>query len=179
MEVYLTRHGQTDMNKNKLIQGRSDPPLNETGVAQAIAAGERLKGITFDAVYASPLQRAVMTASLISGVPEEQIITDSRVIEVDFGRYEGCKYYGMGPAMTAYWACPELFPAPKTVETIPQMVARAHSFVEDLKQQPYERVLLVCHGGIMRVLTGQLEGNPRGFRWRPKPQNAEVRIFQL
>lgn len=179
MEVYLTRHGQTDMNKNSLMQGRSDPPLNETGIAQAKAAGEKLKGITFDAVYASPLQRAVLTASLISGFPEEQIITDERIVEADFGRYEGCKYSGMGPAMTAYWACPEIFPAPKTVETIAQMTARAHSFLEDLKKQPYERVLLVCHGGIMRVLTGQLEGNPRGYHWRPKPQNTEVRIFRI
>ena len=71
MKIYLTRHGQTDWNKQHLMQGRSDLPLNETGRLQAGEIRRKLEGISFDAVYASCLKRAVTTASLISGYPEE------------------------------------------------------------------------------------------------------------
>ena len=59
MTIWLTRHGQTNLNKQHLMQGRTDEPLNETGRAQARAARAQLGDMHFDAVYASPLQRAI------------------------------------------------------------------------------------------------------------------------
>ena len=89
MRIYVTRHGQTDLNAKKLMQGRSDYPLNETGREQARAAREKLKDIKFDAVYSSPLSRAVETASIIGNVPAFRVITDERIIEADFGKRPG------------------------------------------------------------------------------------------
>ena len=71
-EIYLIRHGQTDYNRQFRLQGRSDIPLNRLGLAQARAAHEALRGVHFDAVYASPLRRAVDTACIVSGWPEEK-----------------------------------------------------------------------------------------------------------
>ena len=180
MNIWVTRHGQTDLNKARLMQGRTDAPLNETGRKQAESRRrlllERHPGLVFDAVYSSPLIRAVVTASVIGGVPEEEVLTDSRLIETDFGRYEKRKYYLLGPGMTLYWACPELFPAPPGVETTSAMIERARSFLDELKSMPYENVLLTCHGGILRVLTGLLTDNPRGYQWRPKARNCEIRV---
>ncbi len=180
MKLWLVRHGQTDLNKAKRMQGRTDAPLNETGIGQAAAAAGKVSGISFDAVYSSPLIRAVKTASIISGVPAEEIRIDERLIETDFGKYEGRRYYLLGPSMTLYWALPEVFPTPKTVETIPSMVSRSSSFLKDLEQNHSEdsNILISCHGGIIRALRGYLENRPDGIVWRPKPHNCEFYIYE-
>lgn len=186
MKIWITRHGQTNLNKAKLMQGRTDEPLNARGREQANKAHERLDGIVFDAVYASPLDRAIETASIIGGVNRDQVIIDERIIETDFGRYEKRKYWLMGLFMTLYWALPEVFKAPKTVETIESMVKRSHSFLSEIekkenidnKKDDNVNVLVVCHGGIIRALCGYLEDRPSGIKWRPKPHNCEIRVYE-
>lgn len=178
MKIWLTRHGQTNLNKRRLMQGLTDEPLNETGLAQARAARERIGDVRFDAVYASPLQRAVITGSIIGGVRPEEVRIDPRLIEADFGRYEQRGFFRLGPFMTLYWAFPELFPAPATVETVASMVARSRSFLQELETQDYENVLIACHGGIIRSLRGYLEERDSGIRWRPKPKNCEIRVYE-
>ena len=157
MKIWITRHGQTELNLKKLMQGRVDEPLNDTGRNQAKAARAQIGDIKFDAVFASPLDRAVETASILGGVDRSQVITDDRIIETDFGKYDMKSYYRMGIPMTLYWALPEIFPAPKTVETIESMAARSRSFLNDLQKKDYDNVLIVCHGGIIRALCGCLE----------------------
>ena len=182
MKIWLTRHGQTDLNKAHLMQGRSDIPLNDTGIRQAQAMRQQLltrhPGLVFDAVYASPLIRAVVTGSVIGGIPTSEVIIDERIIEADFGRFEKKKYYLLSPAMTLYWSMPEIFPAPRGVETIEEMIARSHAFLKELEQKEYHNVLVACHGGILRVLTGYMENSANGIRWRPRPHNCEVRVYE-
>ncbi len=160
------------------MQGLTDEPLNETGIAQAENARKRIGNVTFDAVYASPLDRAVHTASIIGNVDRSEVIIDPRIIETDFGKYEQAKYYLMGPAMTLYWAWPERMPAPKTVETVASMVQRSSEFLRELEQKGYEDVLVTCHGGIIRALCGYLEDRENGIKWRPKPHNCEIRVYE-
>ena len=179
MTIYLTRHGQTDLNKAHLMQGRTNAPLNEHGIEQAREAAEQLQGIHFDAVYASPLQRAIDTASIMTGFDKKDIITDERIIEVDFGRYEKKKYWALGLSMWSFWLFPTVFPAPDSVETIHDMKKRAHSFLNELSDKPYENVLISCHGGIMRVLSGILAHKRNELMWTPKPRNCEIRVFTL
>ncbi len=178
MKIWITRHGQTRLNKARLMQGLTDEPLNETGIAQARKARAMIGDIRFDAVYSSPLDRAVQTGAIIGGVSPDQVIRDERLIEADFGRYEQRKYYLMGPAMTLYWALPEVFPAPDTVETIASLTERSRSFLQEIEQMDYENVLISCHGGIIRALTGYLTDAPGGIVWRPKAHNCEIRVFE-
>ena len=178
MRIWVTRHGQTRLNRAKLMQGLTDEPLNETGIRQATDARTKIGNITFDAVYASPLDRAVKTGAIVGGVDAGDVIIDSRLIEVDFGKYEQKKYFLLGPAMTLYWALPEVFPAPKTVETTASMKARSSEFLRELEQKGYENVLISCHGGIMRALSGYLTDKKNGLLWRPKPHNCEIRVFE-
>lgn len=179
MKIWITRHGQTELNLKKLMQGRVDEPLNDTGRNQAKAARAQIGDIKFDAVFASPLDRAVETATILGGVDRSQVITDDRIIETDFGKYDMKSYYRMGIPMTLYWALPEIFPAPKTVENIESMVARSRSFLNDLQKKDYDNVLIVCHGGIIRALCGCLENRKRGIKWRPKPHNCEIRKYEI
>ena len=86
----LVRHGETDWNRERRIQGSSDVPLNEVGVAQAGAAGAALADAGYAAVYASPQWRAFETARIISeaiGVPLSGTFTELR--ERSFGAAEG------------------------------------------------------------------------------------------
>ncbi len=89
--IYLIRHGQTDQNVAWKIQGQRDFPLNDTGAAQAEAAGESLRelGISFSKVYSSPLIRAVKTAEIVTEKSGEDFILDDRLKEMDYGRFEG------------------------------------------------------------------------------------------
>lgn len=178
MKIWITRHGQTRLNKKKLMQGLTDEPLNETGKAQARDAGARIGNVKFDAIYASPLDRAIETAALIAKVDRSEVIIDPRIIETDFGKYEAKSYYAMGIPMTLYWACPEIFPAPKSVETIASMVKRSSEFLSEIEGKDYENVLVVCHGGIIRALCGYLADAKKGIKWRPKPHNCEIRVYE-
>lgn len=177
MNIWITRHGQTNLNKAKLMQGLTDEPLNDTGREQATKARALIGDMHFDAVYASPLDRAIETASIIGDVKKEEVIIDKRIIEVDFGKYEAKSYFKMGPKMTLYWALPEVFHAPKTVESISSMVKRSSDFLSDLEATGYENVLIVCHGGIIRALCGYLENRKNKIKWRPKPHNCEIRVY--
>ena len=178
MKIYVTRHGQTDYNKKRMMQGRSDIPLNEVGIAQATARRKMLGDIKFDAVYSSPLIRAVKTAQIIGNVSEEEIIKDERIIEANFGKYELMNYYGTGIPMMLYWSFPELFKAPEGVETIQEMIDRTSSFLKELEQKDYENVLVACHGGIIRPIRGYLENKKSGIIWRPRPKNCEIFVYE-
>lgn len=178
MNIWLTRHGQTNLNAEHLMQGRTDEPLNYAGLRQAEEMRKKIGNICFDAVFSSPLRRAVRTAAILGGVGEDEVIIDQRLIEADFGPYELKRYWLLGPAMTLYWMFPEVFPAPEGVESVSSMVRRSASFLGDLEKEPYENVLVACHGGIMRALSGHLADRKKGIMWRPAPHNCEIRIFE-
>ena len=179
MKIWICRHGETDLNKQHRIQGILDIPLNEEGLRQAISMRERLGDMRFDAVYSSPLERARKTACAIGGVTEEELIIDPRIIEVDFGVYDGLSYLPGPPEIDFFWLLPWFFSAPDTVETTSSMKARAASFIKDLETKDYENVLISSHGGIIRALSGYLENRPSKLRWYPKPLNCEIRVYEL
>ena len=80
--------------------------------------------------------------------------------------------------MTLYWMFPERFPAPAGVETTESMRERSASFLKELEEKDYENVLVACHGGILRALSGYMLERPDGLLWRPKPHNCEIRVFE-
>ena len=88
MKIWIARHGQTDLNKKKLMQGRTDALLNRIGIEQAKQSRRNIGDVHFDAVYSSPLKRAQMTGAIIGNVDLSEIIVDQRLIETNFGVYE-------------------------------------------------------------------------------------------
>ena len=89
MKLYLVRHGETDWNKVKRIQGQVDIPLNQFGKRLAEETAEGLRDIPFDLCISSPLSRAHETARIILEGRDVPIITDARIGEMAFGEYEG------------------------------------------------------------------------------------------
>src|SRR5699024_2329666 len=128
-QLYLIRHGQTDWNLRAALQGRTDIPLNETGRRQAQEARQRLEGVRFDAVYSSPLSRAMETAALVSGWPMEKIRTDQRLIEIAFGPYEGKDTHTLGPAFAPFFADPASYQPPEGGESLNSVLERTADFL--------------------------------------------------
>lgn len=89
--IYLTRHGQTEWNIERRLQGRGDSPLTEQGIERAKELRDRVKDIDIDVIFSSPIKRALDTANIIKGEKNVEVITDDRLMEMCFGDYEGRK----------------------------------------------------------------------------------------
>lgn len=89
MRLYVIRHGETDWNIVRRMQGQRDIPLNSEGVRLARETGKAMAGIPLDLVITSPLQRARVTAQLITEGRNIPIIEDERLREMSFGDWEG------------------------------------------------------------------------------------------
>ena len=148
--IYFIRHGQTETNKANLLQGRSDIPLNDTGREQAKSAAGwfRSRGITFDLVYSSPLIRAVETAGIIA--PDVPIQTEERIIEIDYGIYEG-------------------------MESLPHIIERFGDFLEELRPQAEDRnILISTHAIAMKGGLEYLTPSSGGRYWATHVANCDV-----
>lgn len=161
--VYFIRHGATDWNdninnegkKDPKCQGRADIPINARGVQQANIMANLLKDITFDRIICSPLLRAVQTAQIISN--NKQIEIDNRLIERDFGEFEGltrnqfdfCNYWNKHSHISS-----------STGESIDNIKDRLYSLINELKLEPQKNILIVSHGGVGCVFSGYFKGEP-------------------
>lgn len=154
MSVYLLRHGQTSWNAAGIIQGRYDTPLNENGIAQAKQARKILEDVPLDVAYVSPLLRARQTAELALEGKDVPIVLEPRIVEMAYGDYEGTNWkagdYQQKRRYLAYRY--------KGGESYLDLAYRAFSFLEEIREQGTSgNVLLVCHGGIARVIHSYFE----------------------
>lgn len=168
MNIWLVRHGETEWNLAGRLQGRTDVPLDEKGRRQAGAARDFIlsKDIDFDCVFASPLSRALETAEIISGEDPARIRTDDRLIEAGFGIFEGKTWDQLKhvPIRTIRSLRP--FAALTGVESRASLENRAKSFLNELSSEPRAEasdILVVSHGGFLRIMRGQMEGHRPTF----------------
>ena len=164
MNIYLMRHGQTEKNKARLLQGRSDVPLNETGMEEARRTADWFgqQGIRFDAVYSSPLIRAVQTAQLASGCKEIRV--DERLLEMDYGPYEGMDLSDPAPEIITFFSDFVHNPAPEGMEPLSSVVHRMGEFLEDLQGQE-GNILIVTHAVAMKGALEYLTPESGGSYW--------------
>jgi broad specificity phosphatase PhoE len=153
------RHGVTDWNRQGLFQGRTDNPLNDTGMAQARAAAERLRKFSFDRVVTSPLLRARQTAEIIATAASKPLDVDDGIIECDFGSLEGTS---IAEAMQSHGL--------RTVEDLvsilppdsePWALISARSLgcaARWLDRHPTATILFVCHDAVMQAMSEALCG---------------------
>ena len=127
--IYIIRHGKTELNKSKVLQGRSNYPLTGEGVRQAEEAAARLGDVTFAHVFSSPLIRAVQTAEIIA--PQIKPVIDERLIEMDYGPYEGTDMTHLPPELLTFFSDFIHNPAPEGMEQLTSVIGRAGAFLED------------------------------------------------
>ena len=144
LELWLVRHGETDWNRDYLLQGWVDIPLNDTGRDQARALAGQLRDRAFAGVWSSDLGRAVETARLAYGEPTQ----DAALRELDFGDIQGRSWRRLSPEMRDRMIAFDDFSAPGG-ESHQQMEERVLNFLEGL---PDGRHLVFTHGGVIRML---------------------------
>ena len=177
-QLYLIRHGQTDWNVRAMLQGRTDIPLNDTGRQQAMEARQRLAGVHFDAVYSSPLQRAMDTASLVTGWPKERISPDRRLIEIAFGPYEGKDPHALGPGFAAFFTDPPAYRPPEGAESLESALGRTGDFLAfAAKNHPGQTLLVAGHGAALHAMLTAALGNPLDQFWAVNLDNCRVAVL--
>lgn len=152
MTFAFIRHGQTDWNLEKRLQGASDIPLNDTGRQQAHDAVEHLRGMAWEAIVSSPLSRARETAQIIAdGLGIELGPSYDELRERDYGVAEGV----VEAEAEARWPGKS---APG-VESLDSVVARGRAALDRIAAEYGDRdVIIVCHGTIIRYTLAALAG---------------------
>jgi broad specificity phosphatase PhoE len=169
-ELYLVRHGETEWNAARRIQGRTDIPLNDTGREQARQAAELLARRRWQGVYTSPLGRAHETARIIAERLGLDGVTDiDALVERDYGEAEGM---GFDEIEALY---PEGVRAPGQ-ETRDEVAARVvPALLELAERHPGERLVIVSHGGAIRAVLQTAEPDTK----HPRITNASVHSFKV
>ena len=144
MELFLLRHGETDENVSRIIQGWLDTELNENGKAQSREAAEQFNE-TIDAIYSSDLRRATETASEFQRkYPVVPYFEDERLRERNFGDATGDHHDTLN--WEVFWASSNTVSIPNA-ETLDEFNIRVQSFIRSLKASGFSKVLVVTHGG--------------------------------
>lgn len=132
-------------------------------------------GVQFDTVYASPLQRAVTTASIVSGRTPSEITADERLIEIAFGEWEGREMATVGPALEPFFHAPHTYVPPQNGEEFASLLARTGAFLRMIASQyPGKRVLAVSHGAATAALLTQARGLPLSELWKTPVHNCQI-----
>ena len=160
--IYIIRHGKTELNKANALQGRSNYPLNEEGILQAKEAAKKLEGITFSHVFTSPLVRAQDTASIV--VPDVKTVTDDRLIEMDYGPYEGMTLQNPAPEVLHFFKDFVHNEAPEGMEPLSSVVKRAGEFIEEIKDLK-GNILISTHAILMKGILEYLTPDSNGSYW--------------
>lgn len=180
MTIYLIRHGETAKNREKRLQGRSDSALNENGIRQSEQLREFFAsgGIRFDSVYSSPLQRARQTARLVAG-EQTEIITDERLLEMDYGPYEGSSLEAPAPELIRFFSDFAHNPAPEGMESLEHVTRRLGLFLNDIKNRCAGNVLIATHAIAMKGALEYLTPDSKGSYWSKYIGNCSVYTAEL
>ena len=155
-EIILIRHGETEWNSQLRMQGHSNSALSAVGRGQIQALGEWMKNVSFEHIYSSDSLRARQTAEAITQYSGDTLQFDQRIREKNLGVFEGLT------SIEARERHPEIYRLFKTGganyvidegESTQQVLVRALEFIEEIRlRHPEQRVVMVTHGGVVRVL---------------------------
>ena len=169
--IYIIRHGKTELNKAKVLQGRSNFPLNEEGIRQAREAAELLGDVSFSRVFSSPLTRAVQTAEILA--PHIKPVIDERLIEMDYGPYEGADLTHLPPEILTFFSDFVHNPAPDGMEQLSSVVERAGAFLEDIRHISGD-ILISTHAIAMKGILEYLSPESKGRYWSKYIGNCSI-----
>lgn len=156
MKLYITRHGQTEWNILKKMQGWKNSNLTDKGIRDAIKLGERLKEIEFAKIYSSPSGRALDTSNYIKGNRKIEIETHKGLREMGFGSWEGMDKDRVlelyGKEHYNYWNRPHIY-APSDGETFQELFKRVESTLKFIIENcDDENILIVSHAITIKAM---------------------------
>jgi broad specificity phosphatase PhoE len=180
--LYLVRHGQTAWNKEEVFRGRTDIPLDETGLKEAELAGEYFKTLDIEAVYSSPLSRAWQTAQKISRFHSLDVQALEGLLDMSFGSWEGRSLKEVketdGERYRQWREEPHLLRLPGG-ETLAEVRARTMSALEEVtRKHPEKTVILVSHRVINKVLICGVLGLDNSHFWQFQQDTTAINLIQ-
>jgi probable phosphoglycerate mutase len=180
--ILLARHGQTDFNAPPVrIQGSLDPPLNDTGRAQARELAEQVSGEGLAALYVSDMQRARETAQIVAEHVGLEPVVDPRLRECAWGAWEGQLVEDIARDEPERWrewlSAGDSFRFPsapgRAGESLAEHMQRTVSALEDIRRGPLP-ALVVCHGGTIRVAIASRDERGLDAYHDFHPRNGEL-----
>lgn len=181
--LYIMRHGKTGWNALHKLQGRTDIPLNEDGIAMAQKAREEYRDVHFDVCYCSPLIRAKQTAQILLESRDVPIIFDDRLVEMSFGVYEGTENYfdDTSSAINVLFKNPEKYITPvEGAESLEQLYARTGEFLKEVVEPQLAQgkdILIVGHGAMNSSIICQVLDIPVEQFWSAGIENCKLKTL--
>ena len=180
--VILIRHGETEWNVRHRFQGLSDIPLNETGKQQAGFARNGLLDFKLDAIYTSPLRRAVETAEIIRGEREIPVYPEDGLKEMGVGEWEGLLVSEIDEKYPGWYDIWRTAPTKinlKGGEPFTETRKRAwKTFWEIVKKHEGKTVLIVSHMMCISSILLTVAGIPLDDIWKHPIRNGALNIVE-
>ncbi len=171
MKIYITRHGETQWNKEGRMQGWSNSDLTEKGRDNAKKLGESLKHIDFDCIYCSPLGRAIETANQIKGHKDIPIIINEDLKEMGFGAWEGVEHAKIEESHKElqynFWNKPQLY-EPLDGESYQMLIDRVKNALNYIVSNACgENILIVAHAAVIKAIYLIVKNYALEEFWKP------------
>ncbi len=180
--LYLIRHGRTEWNRLWRIQGDLDVPLDEEGRRQAGALAKALEAVPLRMVYASPMQRAVETASAIAAGHGLPLQLDPRLKERNWGQYQGMRREEAALAYAEAEADLRADPRsarPPGGESFIELTERSEAALREIVAKEEGAIAVVCHGGTIVAGLMALLGLDSWPRTRFVIDNASISLLDV
>ena len=180
--IYLVRHGQTAWNKEEIFRGRTDVPLDETGLKQAELVSEYFKGMEIDAIYSSPLSRALQTAQKIAQFNDLKVQPLPGIIDMSFGKWEGRPHQEIrekdSKTYRQWVEEPHLVRLPGG-EGLDDVRVRAMAALEEvMRKHPEKTLVLVSHRVICKVLICAILNLDNSHFWQITQDTTAINLIQ-
>lgn len=180
--IYLVRHGQTAWNKEEIFRGRTDVPLNETGLREAQLAGDYFREMEVHAIYSSPLLRAWETAQKIAEVQRLEVRSLQGIIDMCFGEWEGQSLKDVqekdGQRFQQWKDEPHLVKIPGG-ETLDEVRDRAMAVLEKtIQSHSGKTVLFVSHRVVNKVILCSILGLDNSHFWQIGQDTTAINLIQ-
>lgn len=171
MKIYITRHGETEWNKEGRMQGWKNSNLTEDGIKNAKKLGKRLKHVDFDCIYCSPLGRAVDTAKYIRQDKKTEIVLVDSLKEMGFGKWEGMEQERIMEFYPTeyfnFWNKPHLY-NPIEGESFEELFERVKDVLnQTIRNSAGGNILIVSHAVVIKVIYSIIKGHPLEELWGP------------
>jgi broad specificity phosphatase PhoE len=180
--IYLVRHGQTAWNKEEIFRGRTDVPLDETGLKQAELATEYFKEMEIHGIYSSPLARAWQTAEKIAQSHSLKVQPLDGIIDLSFGNWEGHPHQEIKKIDSERYK--QWVEEPHRVrlpggESLDEVRIRSMAALEEVIQKhPGKTLVLVSHRVINKVLICGILGIDNSHFWQIGQDTTAINLFQ-
>ncbi len=179
-EIILARHGETEWNVGEIYRGRIDISLDEVGLEQAELLGKYLSDLKLDALYSSPLRRALDTANTIARYQEVDVEVANGLVDFDYGEWQGLpdiEVRRLYPALHIEWQSnPHMVKMPNG-ESLADVRERAIAVVDDVVSRCKGSVVLVSHRVVNKVLICCLLGLDNSHFWNIKQDVCGITTF--